>query len=125
MNAQVTFLEKEIAERNDKIKILTEKMADMHKNDFMVNEQLASLRRDYELATKRLADYELRKNKRLGVKGSTEDQEPNSDSRDGRPSSGRAALNSIGRPGSRGNPLAPIRETRLIVAKSKYYMCDV
>lgn len=120
MSAQVGFLEKEIAERNESVKLLNGKIADMHKNDFMVNEQLASLRRDYEVATKKLNEYELRQKKKDAAKASGDDRDLPSDSRDGQPPTGRLAIRGPGRPGSRGNPLAPINENRVVPVRAEY-----
>lgn len=110
LSAQVEFLEKEIGERNNKIKVLTDKIADMQKNDFMINEQLASLRRDFEVSSKKLLEFELRQKKQL-VSGKIEEQPLSVDSREvaiaKRP--GAPAV----RPGSRSNPLAPINERGL------------
>lgn len=111
LNAQVTFLEKELADRNEKIKLLSEKIAEMTKNEFMVNEQLASLRRDFENASKKVLDYENRQKRKLQQK---EDGQL-SDSRDN-VGTVKKASPVVPRPGSRGNPLAPIKSTALVPA---------
>lgn len=98
-------------ERNESIRHLSAKIADMTKNEFMVNEQMASLRRDFDNAVKKLQDYEARQKRKLQNK---EDGQL-SESRDNISSKKGAAV--VPRPGSRGNPLAPIKSNALVPMK--------
>lgn len=87
-------------------------------------EQLASLRRDNEIMTKKIQEQELRAKKRAaalatgGIK-SSDDQQPES-----RDSPGQLVVQKksavVQRPGSRGNPLAPINPKRLAPQVSEY-----
>lgn len=106
-------MEKEVASRDEKIMLLNEKVTDMTKNEFMINEQVASLRRDFETTTRKLQEHENRAKKKL------EDKEKgmiSSESRDVDQGPRKNGL--VPRPGSRGNPLAPIKSNALVPVRS-------
>ena len=75
---QVNFLEKELTNRSQQVKQYTDKIADMKKNEFMVMEQMSSLRKELDISNKKTSELELRlKKKALSKPGQKEEDGTN------------------------------------------------
>lgn len=83
----------------------------MNKNDFMVMEQLASLRRDNEILTKKQLEHDLKAKKKAAAIGSGDKGVDDHDLP--AVSTKTEKRGTLQRPGSRGNPLAPINPRNL------------
>ena len=64
LDDQVTFLEKELLERNNQVKTMTDRLADMKKNEFMVMEQMSSLRKELDISNKKISELDARLKKK-------------------------------------------------------------